>query len=149
MNRTFAGGLVVALAISAASLLAANPNWNRGPSIVVSISAGTITITGKATGLGNVPAVDFTLSGTIDVNSRCYTRKGNTPQAANKQAQVEVDATFSAPVNNGQTTLNEVIDFVADLVNCPGGQEARIESSSYDLTLSAVGYPQLTVNLSQ
>jgi hypothetical protein len=148
MSRKLVVGLIVALAVSAASLLAANPNWNRGPSVVVSVSAGTISITGKATGLGNVPEVDFVLTGDIVVDSRCYTKKGNTPQAANKQAHIEIDAPFSAAVNNGQTTLSQVITFDVDLVDCPGGQEARIEDATYSLTLSASGFPQLTETFS-
>src|SRR5689334_7389874 len=46
-------------------------------------------------GLGNAQSVDFVVSGTALVNARCYTRKGNTPQAANKQDQNEVLSEFS------------------------------------------------------
>ena len=145
MTRKFniALGLVVALALSSATVFAA-AQWNRGPSL--SIDGADLFVSGKATGLGNATDVDFTVSGTVDVFARCYTRKGNTPQAANKQDENVVSSTFSVPVQNGQTTLNNVfVATVSSTLNCPGGQRVVIERIDFSgLQISADGYPSLT-----
>ena len=137
MKTKLAIASIATLAVSGVSLVAASPKWNSGPTL--SLSGGTLFLDGKATGLGNAGGfVDFTVEGTVTVSSRCYTRKGNTPQAANKQEEIAVDATFSTPINNGQTTLNGVIVATAEsTLSCPGGQRVVIEDISVNLTLVA------------
>ncbi len=136
-------GTAVALALVTSPALAQNGQWNTGPTLV--LQGTNLLLSGKATGLGNATGVNFIVTGTIHVSSRCYTRKGNTPQAANKQEAIDVNAAFSVPVRNGQTTLNNVfVASVASTLSCPGNQSVVIEDISYDLTISADGFPGLT-----
>jgi hypothetical protein len=72
------------------------------------------------------------------VSSRCYTKSGNKPQAANKQETLNVSQTGSFPVRGGQTTGSFTVTPLSTLT-CPGGQHVVIESVSYDLTLSGPG----------
>ena len=59
----------------------------------VRVSGNTLTLSASSAGLGNVPSARFDLEGTVSVSSRCYTRSGNKPQAANKQESITVDQT--------------------------------------------------------
>lgn len=137
---TLVTALVVA-AIAAPAAVAASAHWVNGPSLTV--SGNSLTISGKAAGLGNtVGSADFSLTGTIDVSSRCYTKSNNTPQAANKQETINVDQNASFPVRNGSVTPTFTVTPLSTL-NCPKGQTARIESISYDLTLSSASFPAL------
>jgi hypothetical protein len=115
---------------------ASSPHVVKGPD--VSVSNNTLTITASIAGLGNVSSATFNLNGTITVSSRCYTKSGNTPQAANKQETIPVDATGTFPVRNGRTNVSFVVTPLSTL-KCPGGQHVVIESVSYDLTLTGEG----------
>ena len=75
--------------------MAANAHIVKGPD--VSVSGNSLTVTAGIAGLGNVPSADFTLSGTVDVFSRCYNRGGNKPQADNKQETLAVNSTEHVP----------------------------------------------------
>ena len=130
------------LIVTAESAQAQNPRWNRGPTATV--SGGNIVISGKATGLGNVPSVDFLVTGSILLSSRCYTRRGNTPQAANKQESHDVNAGGSFPVSNGQTTVSISEPLPSSTLDCPGGQRVVVESCTYDLQIDAAGFPSLS-----
>jgi hypothetical protein len=99
----------------------------------------------QAAGLGNVPSAEFSLTGTVDVFSRCYNRGGNRPQAENKQETVLVDATETFDVRNGQTTGSFTIAPLSSLT-CPGNQVVVIESVAYDLTLSGMGLEHHSVS---
>jgi hypothetical protein len=81
-----------------------------------------------------VPSATFSLVGTIDVSSRCYTRSGNKPQAANKQETISVSQTETFAVRNGRTNATFTVSPLSTL-DCPPGQIVRIESVSYDLDL--------------
>ena len=70
-------------AFAATSALAASPHFVGTPTATV--SGNTLTVNFKAAGLGNDTTVPITLSGDVTVNSRCYTKSGSKPQAANKQ----------------------------------------------------------------
>jgi hypothetical protein len=107
-------------------------------SVGVSTSGNTLTITASIAGLGNVPSATFSLTGTVDVSSRCYTRKGNTPQAANKQESISVNSTATFPVKNGRTDVSFAITPLSTLT-CPGGQHVVVESISYDLAITGEG----------
>jgi hypothetical protein len=89
-------------------------------------------------GLGNVPSATFSLEGTVDVSSRCYTKSGNKPQAANEQESINVSQTKTFDVRNGRTnaTLHRDAALDADL---PGGQHAVIESVTFDLAITSMG----------
>jgi len=147
MDRKQAVGLVVALLIASGSLLASNAHYVVDPAITV--QGTSLVLDAKAAGLGDVPEVNFTITGTLDIFSRCYNRGGNKPQADNKQETIAVDATFSAAVRNGQTTItNQLVATAVSSLDCPGNQVVRIETFDFDLVLAAEGFPQLTATLS-
>src|SRR6266516_6685857 len=74
-----------------------------GPNVTV--SGNTLTVSWKAAGLGNTTATaDFTLTGTINVTSQCFTRSGNPVQGVPKQETIDVNATGTFDVRNGQVT---------------------------------------------
>jgi hypothetical protein len=129
------GAAIAAMAV-AASAIAANAHFVGTPSITQ--SGDTLTVSFKAAGLGNVETATFSLDGSVTVFSRCYTRKGNTPEADNKQETIPVSASDTFPVSNGQTTGSFSVTANSTL-DCPGGQQVVIESFTYDLTLTGEG----------
>jgi hypothetical protein len=146
MTRTRALSLIAVVAATG-TLLAVSPHWVVDPAI--SVDGTSLVLNAKAAGLGDVPEVSFTVTGTLDIFSRCYNHGGNKPQADNKQETVLVDASFSAPVRNGQTTIsNQLVATVVSSLDCPGSQVVRIETFAYDLLLQAEGFAQLTTTLS-
>jgi hypothetical protein len=128
-------GLAVA-AVLASAAMATSPHFIGTPS--ASVSGNSLVVSFKAAGLGNVPTANFTLSGTVDVFSRCYNRGGNKPQADNKQETINVSQSEDFPVRNGQTTGSFTVTPLSTLT-CPGNQVVRIESISYDLLLAGQG----------
>jgi hypothetical protein len=72
------------------------------------------------------------------VSSRCYTKSGNKPQAANKQEAINVDAQTTSAVRNGRTNASLTVTPLSTL-DCPGGQHVVVESVTYDITLSYLG----------
>ena len=125
--------------LMAAPALAANPHIVGSPSATV--SGNTLTVSASVAGLGNTTeSADFSLVGEVNVSSRCYTRSGNTPQAANKQETIPVDATGTFPVSNGQTTGSISFTAPGSTLDCPRGQIAVVEGISFDgLVLSGEG----------
>jgi len=138
MIRKLSIALVVmtALVITVGSTLAANAHFIGTPQLTQTSSS--IDISASVAGLGNAAGATFNLSGTVNVSSRCYTRKGNTPQAANKQENIAVNDTDTFPVRNGRTDISFSISPLSTLT-CPGGQHVVIESVTYNLTLSGEG----------
>ncbi len=132
--------LVAAMAMSlglvAGPAVAANPHVVKGPD--VSLSGNTLTVAASIAGLGNITTVDFSLTGIVNVYSRCYNRGGNKPQADNKQETINVQATGTFPVRNGRTNVSFAISPVSTL-RCPGNQVVKIESVSWDLWLNGPG----------
>jgi hypothetical protein len=120
------------LAIGATSVLADSPHIVGSPS--VSVSGNSATFAASVAGLGNVPSVSLSLVGTINVSSRCYTKSGNKPQAANKQETINVNDTEDFAVRNGRTNATFTVSPISTLT-CPGGQHVVIESFTYDLDL--------------
>jgi len=120
------------LILGSTAVLAANAHVVGSPTTTV--SGNSITFSASVAGLGNVPSAEFTLEGTIDVSSRCYTRSGNKPQAANKQETINVESTEDFAVRNGRTNATFTIAPLSTLV-CPRGQITVIESVTYDLDL--------------
>ena len=140
--------LVTAIAMAlvfAGSVLAASPHYVNGPTVTVSGNA--LTISGKAAGLGNIGSADASLTGTIDVSSRCFTKKGNTPQADNKQQSISVNQAESFPVRHGSVTFSFSVSPLSTL-RCPGNQYVGIESISYSLDLTWPDFPELDQNFS-
>jgi hypothetical protein len=85
-----------------------------------------------------VPSADFTLSGEVNVFSQCYNKGGKNPAADNKEETIAVNQTDTFPVRNGRTNVSFTITPLSTL-DCPGNQEVRIESVTYDLVLSGEG----------
>jgi hypothetical protein len=127
---------LIATAAVAAPAIAANPHFIGTPSI--SQQGNSLVVSFKAAGLGNAPEATFSLNGTVDVSSRCYTRSGNKPQAANKQEVINVDSTETFDVRNGRTNATFTIAPLSTL-QCPPGQRVVIESVTYDLDLVYMG----------
>jgi hypothetical protein len=137
--------VLTALVITVGATLAANGHYVVGPNVSVSNTA--LTISGKAAGLGQgSTTANWTLTGSVDVFSRCYNRGGNKPQADNKQETIAVNQTGSFAVNNGQVTFSISVSPLSTLT-CPGNQIVVIESVSYDLYLTWPGFPSLNAHL--
>ena len=137
--------VLTALIITAAATMAANGHYVVGPN--VSVSGTALTISGKAAGLGQgSTTADWTLTGSVDVFSRCYNKGGNKPQADNKQETLAVNQSGSFEVRNGQVTFSISISPLSTLT-CPGNQVVVIESVSYDLQLTWPGFPSLDAHL--
>ena len=135
--------LVVLIGVGALALastaVAASPHYIRGPDATV--SGNSLTVSWKAAGLGNtVESVDFALTGTADVTSQCFTKKGNPVQGVPKSEQVDVDVTGEFPVRNGSVTGALTVEPLSTL-QCTGNQEVRILAVSFDLTLTGDDLP--------
>jgi hypothetical protein len=103
------------------------------------VSGNTLTVSFSAAGLGNAAGAEFTLSGPVTVNSRCYTKSGNKPQAANKQETIDVSQTETFPVRNGRTNGSFTVSPLSTL-QCPRGQVVVIESVDFSgLVLTGEG----------
>jgi len=141
----FASVSALALAGLTSVALATSPHFVSGPTTSTTISGNTITllVSLKGAGLGNTGTTTtamWDVTGSGQLNSRCYTKSGNKPQAANKQESVPISSTFSTDVTNGQTTAtNEVVATITSTLTCPGGQHVVIESFSATGTLSLEG----------
>jgi len=127
---------VATLLLGATAAMAASPHIVGSPS--TTISGNSLNLSASVAGLGSVESVTFDLEGTVDVSSRCYTKSGNKPQAANKQEQISVDATATIAVRNGRTNATFTVTPLSTLT-CPGGQHVVIESVTYSLDLNYLG----------
>ena len=138
MKRSFVLGMAVfaTMLMGSTTALAANAHVIGSPS--VTLSGNSLTFSASVAGLGNVASAEFSLEGTASVSSRCYTRSGNTPQAANKQETINVDQTETFAVRNGRTNATFSVSPLSTLT-CPGGQRVVIESITYDLDLVYMG----------
>ena len=129
---------VAALALAPAAV-AASPHYIRGPDATV--SGNSLTVSWKAAGLGNTTeSVDFSLTGTADVTSQCFTKSGNPVNGVPKSEQVDVDVTGTFPVRNGQVTGALTVEPLSTL-ECTGNQRVRILAVSFDLTLTGDDLP--------
>jgi hypothetical protein len=138
MKRSIIVGTAVlaTLLLGSTAALAASPHIVGSPSTTV--SGNSLILSASVAGLGSVPSVTFDLDGTVDVSSRCYTKSGNKPQAANKQESISVDQTATFDVRNGRTNATFTVTPLSTLT-CPGGQHVVIESVTYSLDLNYQG----------
>ncbi len=138
MKRSLIVGTAVlaTLLMGSTAALADSPHLIGSPS--TSVSDNSITFSASVAGLGNANTATFDWDGTVNVFSRCYTKSGNKPQAANKQEAIDVDTQTTSAVRNGRTNASLTIAPLSTL-SCPGGQHVVIESVSYDITLSYQG----------
>ena len=137
-------GVVAVGALALASTaVAASPHYIRGPDATV--SGNSLTVSWKAAGLGNTTeSVDFSLTGTADVTSQCFTKSGNPVNGVPKSEQVDVDVTGTFPVRNGQVTGSLTVEPLSTLT-CTGNQQVRILDVSFDLTLTGDDLPPVTL----
>ena len=134
MKRSLVIGTAVlaTLLLGSTVALAASPHIVGNPSTTV--SGNSLILSASVAGLGNVSEVTFDLNGTVVVDSRCYTKSGNKPQAANKHETIPVAQTETFPVRNGRTNATFTVTPLSTL-RCPPGQNVVIESVTYDLDL--------------
>ena len=128
--------VLTALVITVSAAFAASPHFIGTPSI--STQGNSLVVSASVAGLGNATGADATLTGSVDVFSRCYNRGGNKPQADNKQETIAVSQAGTFPVRNGRTNVTFTIAPLSTLT-CPGNQVVVIESVEYDLTLNVEG----------
>jgi len=134
--------MIVVATVLATMAMGATAAWAENAHIVGSpsatVSGNTLTLSASVAGLGNVPSATFSLQGPVTVSSRCYTKSGNKPQAANKQETINVSQTQTFAVRNGRTNATFTVTPLSTL-DCPGGQRVVIESVTYDLDLISQG----------
>ena len=119
--------------------MADSPHYIKGPTATV--SGNSLVVSWKAAGLGNtVTSVDFNLSGTVTTESQCFTKSGNPVNGVPKSETIDVNATGTFPVRNGQVTGSLTISPISTLV-CTGNQVVVILSASFDLTLTGNDLP--------
>src|SRR5262249_38119312 len=91
-----------------------------GPNVTV--KDNSLTVSWKAAGLGNtVTSADFSLTGTANVTSQCFTKSGNPVQGVPKSEKVDVNVTGTFPVRNGQVTGSLTVSPLSTLT-CTGNQ---------------------------
>ena len=132
---------VAALAFAPTAL--AGSHYVTGPT--TSVQGNTLTVSWKAAGLGNTTdTVDFTLTGTVNVTSQCFTRSGNPVNGVPKSETKDVNATGTFDVRNGQTTGSFSISPLSTLT-CTGSQRVRILDTSFDLFLNGDDLPEVHI----
>jgi hypothetical protein len=135
--------LVVAGGAMSSPALADSPHYVQGPTATV--SGNSLTVSWKAAGLGNtVTSVDFALTGTINTTSQCFTKSGNPVNGVPKSETINVNATGTFPVRNGQTTGSLTVSQISTL-QCTGNQHVVILSASFDLTLTGDDLPPVHI----
>jgi hypothetical protein len=135
--------LVVAGGAMSSPALADSPHYVQGPTATV--SGYSLTVSWKAAGLGNtVTSVDFALTGTINTTSQCFTKSGNPVNGVPKSETINVNATGTFPVRNGQTTGSLTVSPISTL-QCTGNQHVVILSASFDLTLTGDDLPPVHI----
>ena len=123
--------------------LADSPHYVQGPTATV--SGNSLTVSWKAAGLGNTAtSVDFALTGTISTTSQCFTKSGNPVNGVPKSETINVNATGTFPVRNGQTTGSLTVSPISTL-QCTGNQHVVILSASFDLTLTGDDLPPVHI----
>ena len=137
--------LVVLAAVTATAALtvpaafADSPHYLKGPTVTV--EGNSLTVSWKATGLGNTAtSADFSLTGTANVSSQCFTKSGNPVNGVPKQETVDVNVSGNFDVRNGQTTGSLTVSPLSTLT-CTGNQHVVILSVSFDLTLNGNDLP--------
>jgi len=127
------------LVLTAQSAMADSPHYVKGPTATV--EGNSLVVSWKAAGLGNtVTSVDFNLTGTVTTTSQCFTKSGNPVNGVPKSETINVNATGTFPVRNGQTTGSLTISPISTLT-CTGNQHVVILSAAFDLTLTGNDLP--------
>jgi hypothetical protein len=135
----FFAALVVTAGVSATPALADSPHYVKGPTATV--ADNSLVVSWKAAGLGNtVTSVDFALTGTVTTTSQCFTKSGNPVNGVPKSETIDINATGTFPVRNGQTTGSFTISPLTTL-DCTGNQRVVILTVDFDLTLTGDDLP--------
>ena len=144
--RKFTALVGSAFAVAAlAFALAAMAGLHYVIGLTATVSGNSLTVSWKAAGLGNtVTSADFSLTGTANVTSQCFTRSGNPVQGVPKSETVDVNVSGTFPVRNGQVTGSLTVSPLSTLT-CTGSQQVRILSVSFDLTLNGDDLPPVTL----
>jgi hypothetical protein len=130
---------VAALAFAPTAL--AGSHYVTGPT--TSVQGNALTVSWKAAGLGNTAdTADFTLTGTVDVTSQCFTKSGNPVNGVPKSETNSVNQSGEFPVRNGQTTGSFTVTPLSTLT-CTGSQRVRILEVSFDLFLNGDDLPEV------
>src|SRR5262249_34770079 len=135
MKRLLLVPLVVAtaLVLFAVPAMADSPHYIKGPKATV--QGNSLVVAWKAAGLGNtVTSVDFNLTGTVNTTSQCFTKSGNPVNGVPKSETINVNATGTFPVRNGQTTGSLTVAPISTL-QCPDNELLRLLPAVCDLTL--------------
>jgi hypothetical protein len=112
------------------------------------VSGNSLVISWKAVGLGNTAtSANFTLTGTVNVTSQCYTKSGNPVNGVPKSETNSVNQSGTFNVRNGQTTGSFTVTPLSTLT-CTGSQHVVILSVSYDLFLNGDSLPQVELKSS-
>jgi len=140
-------GLLATFVVAGGALsspaLADSPHYVQGPTATV--QGNSLTVSWKAAGLGNtVTSVDFALTGTITTTSQCFTKSGNPVNGVPKSETINVNATGTFPVRNGQTTGSLTVSPISTL-QCTGNQHVVILDASFDLTLTGDDLPPVHI----
>jgi hypothetical protein len=134
--------IVTAAVVLTTLLMGSTAAWADSPHIVGSpsttVSGNSLILSASVAGLGNVETATFSLEGSVNVSSRCFTKSGNKPQAANKQENIDVNQTETFAVRNGRTNASFTVTPLSTLT-CPKGQIVVVESVSYNLALTYQG----------
>jgi hypothetical protein len=133
--------MVGVVGVTATAALADSPHFIKTPQASLNTTTGELTVSFKAAGLGNVPSADFTLSADATAVYGCFNNGSNHPQATNKEGPTAVSTSGTFPVRNGQTTGSLTLEPLPNSsLSCPGNQEVRLISVSYEnVTLSGQG----------
>jgi hypothetical protein len=110
-----------------------HPHFVGTPTITQDGNA--LIISFKAAGLGSVQTADFGLTGTVSVDSQCWTKSMNKPAADNKHEDLTVSEFGTFPVRNGSVTGSFTVSPLSTLT-CPRGQVLIVTLADYDLTLT-------------
>jgi hypothetical protein len=144
MKRLFLpliGVLAVAALALAPTAVAASPHYIRGPDVTV--GTNSLTVSFKAAGLGNTTtSADFSLTGTANVSSQCFTRSGNPVNGVPKRETVNVNASDTFDVRNGSVTGSLTVSPLSTLT-CTGNQHVVSTVNSYDLFLNGDSLPEV------
>jgi hypothetical protein len=141
------GVLAVAALALAPAAVAASPHYIRGPTATVDEENNSLVVSFKAAGLGDSDTVDFALTGTVKVESQCFTKSGNPVQGVPKKENVDVNATGSFDVRHGQVT-GEILVTPLSTLTCTGNHEVRILSvSDVNLILNGDELPPTPVTV--
>src|SRR4051812_18347216 len=142
MKRLFLpllGALAIAALALAPAAVASSPHYIKGPTATV--SGNSLTVSWKAAGLGNTAtSANFTLTGSANVRSQCFTKKGNPVNGVPKRETVDVNVSGDFPVRNGAVTGSLTVSPLSTLT-CTGNQHVVILDVSFDLTLNGDSLP--------